>query len=316
MQCSLAITMFISHGASACQQGETVQARWIDGTFKMATIVEVRDGPDGTCGQYKLSWRHTRICEDSTNEYWGDGSQAQAFCFVSRDSLRECKRELCRVAGPVAAPNQNSKPSKEEKSVENSSVSHFGKIAVIALSCLGLAACCVCARISLHLFCPQCVETDEEKATDAISPFSRGGDLWSRSPAKIPRSPAARNLWARSPSSKVSKSPIARWMDKTRKTAWPSNERGIKIVARPAPVAAVVVAEKHAQPERWIGDRHGSACPEDLRGCQQSSSQTHVATLRQAAQVYVPPARVYAPPPQPWRDSATVVAVPHSVETR
>lgn len=279
LKCILVI--LVGRCAVACQPGEKVDARWIDGSWKAATIVEVQDGPDGTCGQYRLSWHHTRMCEDSTNEYWGDRPSDQAFCFVSRDAIDTCKEELCKRGISVAAKRQTSKsPEKSHSSGE-----YLGGITMTVLGLLGGIGCCICARICFQMSCPQVGEVDEEKAMDAVTPSSRGGTLWTFSP-----SAKSDSFWARR-SPTISSSPMARWINKTRTPTLPSNVN-TKIVVQPNPVA-VKLANNHSQPERWTG----TTSPEHLSG----NAEAFDKALRQAAQVFVAPSRVYAPSPQQWR---------------
>lgn len=289
------LAILVAQCAVACSPGELVEARWVDGTFKEATITEVRDGPAGFCGQYKLSWTHSPVCDDSTDVYWGDRSRSSAFCLVSRDAIKKCKQELCKRSSPIVATTQSSNSSQKE----DSSGSDFKRIALI--SCLGFLLCCIIsATLWLQSCCARSAESeedDEEKASGGVSPFGKGGALWSLSP-----SAKGATLWTRHTSTSWVSSPMAKRIANRREAGWPPRSNR-KVVALPAPVAAVVV-EKQTQPQNW-SHPHNVARIEDLSGCAPGMVQTPDPTLRQAAQVCAPRAqRTYAPLPQPWRQVA------------
>lgn len=312
----VALTILAMHGAAACRQGEMIEARWIDGTFKVATIMEVRDRPDGTCGQYKLSWYHSRVCEDSTNEYWGDTARANGFCVVSRDAIRKCKEKLCE---PASAADKKARSSSNDESSSKATMVY------ISLGCLGLAACCACMRCCCQAFCQSLDEVDEEKGSDrqspigrfVLSPNGRGNALWPLSPASIASSPVGK--WfdtTRRQAQSLASSPVARWIGKP---VWPSN-KSKKSVVQPEPIAAAV-AEKHAQPQPCtktiqdyphlqrsmlyaphVQDYPPGLSPGMIQTTPPSSASSMIQTqdgkLREAA-------RAYAPPQQQWRQSRT-----------
>lgn len=276
LQCALSIL----HAAMACHQGETVEARWIDGTYKVATILEVRDGPAGTCGQYKLSWYHTRVCEDTTHEYYGDAKAFNSFCIVSRDALRNCKEKLCKDAPAAAKADRDSQSSEEASSTKVTMI-------YVTLGALGLAACCVLAGICCQACCVVFEEVDEEKAgADMKSPSRRGSNLWTISPTSI------------------ASSPVAKWFASSPVAKWPSKRS--RVAAQPDPIAPVVV-KTLAQPELcadprlkqlpppWPRLAHG---PENLPGGPPEVMNAQESELRQAA-------REYGAPPQEWRQSRT-----------
>lgn len=260
----------MSFGAQACRQGETVEARWVDGTFKVATILEVRDGPSGICGHYRVSWYHTRVCEDTNHEYYGDTESYSGFCVVSRDALRKCKEELCKNVDSAAEAKKNS--SKKETSDDDSGED---MMIYIALGAMVLSACCVLARLCLHACCLPFQEIDEEKSSvDATSPSKKSGELWTISPTS------------------VASSPIAKWLDTTRKAV---RQPSKKVAPHNEPVAPAVV-KVFAQPQRNSSPQHLVRGPEELSKGPAEVVAAHEIGLRQAA-------RAYGMPPQEWRQS-------------
>lgn len=260
LQCILGVQLLV-HDAAACRQGETVEARWIDGSFKVATIVDVRDGPGGTCGQYELSWHHTHVCDSSSNEYWGDKADVKAFCFVSRDGINKCNEQLCEWPPGVASTKENADSPEEEDSSgpDNSAIT---KIALACLGCVALVACCVSARWCAHLCFSQNDDVDVENASNAPSPC-RSSTLFS---------------WSLSPKS-INSSPLAKWFERTQRPTWPSRQN----VVQPSPVATKV-AQKHCQPER---STHQLVPSSPGTGFPPIADETQGNTLRQAACIHV-----------------------------
>lgn len=297
LQCTLVI--LVARGAKACQVGEVVEARWTDGSWKRATIEEVRDGPNGMCGQYKLAWHHTRICEDATtnSQYWGDDMHVASRCLVSRGAIHECKQELCKWGG------------EESPASEDSSENHTGLIVAMACILLLVLLCCrVCVR--LGAVSGQVHDVDEENAMGTVTPVGGGNDLW----ALTPKSMNSQKSFA---------SPMAKWIgphfNKTRRAARPS-DTSKKIIVQPDPVAAVaplqlpVAARQHganakpvqqnqAQPERWR-DRLDTSLPDApltksiYPEAPPRKHRTQGTGLRQAAQVSGVPSQPEGQPPQ------------------
>lgn len=322
------------HCAVACQQGEIVEARWTDGTFREATIVEVRDGPGGTCGQYRLSWHHTEICEDTSYEYWGDDLNMHSFCLVSRDSIRKCRQELCghsksKDYSIYAGLNES------ESTEEDSSDRHV--VPIVILVFLSLAFCCICLRRSVHHLC-HCSEVDEETGMDAAAPVAPPNDLWALTP-KVERqhakaswassSPMAKWAMNSSPMAKFKSSPMAKWIDESKKRSGfkiPSKSKAILVQRMPefagAPVSEASTENYnagqkhiHCRPQSELEFGNGSTClkqnfvqpasrqgqldtsiPEDASGCSVSMDHVQGAALRQTAWVNTTPLRLPMPP--------------------
>lgn len=277
--------ILLVHSALACQKGEIVEAMWIDGTYMEATIKDVRDGPEGMCGSYRLAWHHTEICEVGRSEYWGDGLDARSFCVVSRESIRRCAQELCRWSGTTAEfqtySDYKSSGSGSEEEEEDPN-RHVAPIAALVICTL--LVCCVVARFAVK----QCYETHEidvEKGTPAGTPSGA--------------------LWAFTPKSTTS-SKAAKWIDRTRRAAGPSNKNVKTIVdIQPEPVPLSIenygkIEKKRVQPEpKGMVQTNGSA-----------REFPNLTALRQAAQVngklrvplppnaLVPPPQNICPPPQ------------------
>jgi len=293
------LVFVVLHSALACQNGEVIEAKWTDGTWRKARIVEVQDGPGGTCGRYRLSWQHTHICEGPRN-MWDDGSRGLR-CFVSRESIRFCRQELCR---------RTDSAESSDSVATNESSDRIG--AIIALSVTSFALLLICVRVG-HRMYNQSYEFDEEKATDVATPVGRGLS-WT------PKS--------------MNSSPVAKWTDKMRKAAQ-SSSKNEKILTQPEPAAAAApTTKKHGaklqfvdqmdiQAASWRGRLDNSdscakqeeiahyivSCLKDRPGRPPVMVQTpgaanldklarkqHGAALRHAAWVHTAP---LAPPPPP-----------------
>jgi len=268
-----AILFLTVHDVVSCQKGENVEAVWTDGSWRAATILEVRDLSNGMCGSYRIAWHHTRICEDTSTEYWGDDLKANTFCVVSRNSIRMCEKELCRWSG-TAATNSNSYSNYESTGTglqnEEESNRHVGPI--VALVVLSLFACCICLRRAVKE-CYETHEVDVEKAIDAATPSAR---------------------WALTPKS-MNSSPMAKWIDKTRRAAGPSN-KNINMVMTPGLAGTVSPSIENGRKQKFDEQKHTQPGPKGM-------IQTHGTALRQAARVHggslVPlPQNTFVPPPQ------------------
>lgn len=289
--------------AIACQKGEVVEARWRDGSYKEATILEVRDEPGGKCGHYRLAWHHTHVCEQTNHGYWGDDRQAQAqFCLVSRDAIRKCKQELCGQHTPpdysVYAGLEESESSGEEEDSDR----HVAPLAALAF--FSLAFCCICLRRGAHHLCQSPEEVDEEKGMDAAAPVERTNDLWALTP-KVERQDA--KVISSSPSAKwaMNSSPMAKWLDKHRKRSG----FGRKTFVQPQPAAAEVAAASktcaahlqtvdHHVHTNWHGQVATSSSQDMSSYTSVCMSRTQGTALRQAAWVHTTPLRLPLPPPQ------------------
>eukprot|EP00746_Dinoflagellata_sp_MGD_P161566 gnl/MRDRNA2_/MRDRNA2_88768_c0_seq1.p1 gnl/MRDRNA2_/MRDRNA2_88768_c0~~gnl/MRDRNA2_/MRDRNA2_88768_c0_seq1.p1 ORF type:complete len:371 (+),score=49.04 gnl/MRDRNA2_/MRDRNA2_88768_c0_seq1:63-1115(+) len=294
LQCTLVI--LAAQIAVACQNGEVVNARWTDGTWKRATILEVRNGADGICGQYRLAWHHTYICEDPT--ITGDDTRvAMSFCLVSRDSIQSCKQELCKWGHAV----ESEKFKSSVTSADGESESGLHGALLVAVIFLSLACCCICLRFGLQQ-CSAPHEVDEEEGMDACTPCGSGRSLKS-----------GRSFWNFTPKSQLSKSatfssmekPLG-WITKARRSAEPSIEDKT-IVMQPKRVAAVlppknqivklqIAEQKYVQPEKGTGGHDPLRPPIML--------QTSSSALRHAARSYggssvAPPQSICASPQLP-----------------
>jgi len=275
------LVILAAHVAVACESGEVVKARWTDGSFRLATIIEVRDQPNGECGQYRVVWHHNHICEDPTIT-GHDTRVSMNFCLVSRDAIEACKQELCRRG--------NEAESGKNQSGENGD-SNRNVTIIVALVSVLFCCCCTCLCVQqyygLH-------EDDEEKGMGSGTPAT-GRSLKS-----------ARSFWNHSWSFRnltpkaATSSPMSKGMNKKRRVPGPSQD-GKKMVAQPTPVAArtkdgqlQIAEKKHVQPEKGTGP-NDPLCPPVML-------QTHSSALRHTAQTYggqsVPPPQSYRPPPQ------------------
>jgi hypothetical protein len=239
--------------------------------------MEVRDQAPGICGWYRLSWHHTHVCEESYHEYWGDTLDSKTMCVVSREAIRKCNEELCKERASAESTGSG---------VEDESDRHIGPI--VALVSFSLICGCVCLRR-----CAKSQEVDEEKVMDAATPVGPSRDLWDLTPKSM------------------NSSPIAKWIDKTRRAAVSSSSN--KIVVQPEPSAAASATRnrdtklqivdsyrlskerKHVQPASWRGCLNTSI-PGDLTRCPPGMIETQGFALRQAALVHATPLR---PPPLP-----------------
>jgi hypothetical protein len=272
--------------AVACQSGEVVKARWTDGTWRKATIVDVRERPDGVCGQYRVVWHHNHICEDPTIT-GHDTRVSMNFCLVSRDAIQSCKHELCRWG-----PTVESEKSKSSGTGADEESNRHVAIIVVLVSLL-LACCCVYRCVVQHDAGQY--EVDEEKGMEAGTPCGTSRSLKS-----------GRSFWNFTPKS-VASSPTAKRISKARMAAGPSKKEK-RIAAQPEPVAPVlaaktengnfqIVEQKRIKPEKGTG-RLDPLCPP-------SRLQMHGSALRHAAQTYsqyggraVPPPQSICPPDQ------------------
>jgi len=273
------IVVLLLHVAVACQKGENIEALWHDGTWKEATIVEVREGSDGICGQYRLSWRHTRLCEDTATQYWGDTNQAvsRSFCLLSRDRLRKCSLDLCKWTSEESS-------SSGSDSSEAKSNRHVGPTVVLAM--LSLFVCCVCLRYTIKHNCCRGQEFDVEKAISVSSPVHKTN-------AVLFRQYSGNALSAFTPKS-TNSSPMARLSNKMRRAAGTDAPEGAKV--------HFVEPEKY-RPATRRKSQLDSSHQADLSGISQGMVQTQNAALRHAAQVcatpsVLPPRTIAHPVPQ------------------
>lgn len=243
----------------ACQSGEVVKARWTDGTWMKATIIEVRDKPNGVCGQYRVVWHHNDICEDPTIT-GHDTRVSMTFCLVSRDYIQGCKQELCRSGNLVKSQSSGAGESEDS----NRHVTVVLSIVFVLLFC-----CCACRSLQQRYASH---ENDEEKGMGAGTP-STGRSLKS-----------GRSFWNLSPKSATS-SPMAKWINKARRAPGPARD-GKKIVTQSAPIASVppaknqngnfqVAEKKHVHSAKGTG-ANKPFCPPDML-------QTHSSALRQTS---------------------------------
>jgi len=216
----------------------------------------------------RIAWHHTGICEDTTNEYWGDGWKSHSWCLLSRDSIRKCKQELCRWSG--SAHSYSLYDGLEESSGSGSddkSNRHIGPIfTLVFFSCV---ICCVCLRRGAQ----QCCQSlDEEKAMDVATPVGPNSNLWALTPKSISSSPTAKRI------------------DKAQRAAMYSSKNKKTVVQpEPAAAAAAALSTRKYRPNLQFVEERQSGCPPDM-------VQTQGAALRHAAWVHTTPLR---PPPPP-----------------
>jgi len=287
LQCTLVILAV--QVAVACQSGEVVNARWRDGTWRKATILEVRDRPDGVCGQFRLAWHHTYICEDPT--ITGDDTRVgMNFCLVSRDSIQSCKQELCRWGQTV----ENEKFQSSGTSGDDESKLH--EILVVTAVFLAVACYCACLRFGVQQWNTE-DEVDEEKGMDADTPCATGRSLrsgrsfWNFTPKSATSSPAKSVAFTEKP---------LKWKVKAQRAVAPLNEDK-KIVMQPEPVAAVLPAKNQHDKHQIAEQKHVQS--KKATGRPPSIPQTRGSVLRHAALAYdaprvPPPQGVPSPPPQ------------------
>lgn len=186
-------------GDRLCKEGDKIEARWTDGSYKVATIMEVRRG--GTCGIYKITWGHTQVCGESSSNFWGDDTNSKAFCLIGKEAIRPgpaCPADLpCHDR--TSSEDTTTTPPPDENDRSNTTVV-FAILGVVACPIIG-----ICFRMMVQMVC-RSNEWDEESSQVDGTPRS----LWDQSPKNVAATPGDETV-PKKPAGLWDSSPTAKW---------------------------------------------------------------------------------------------------------